>query len=44
MGNLYQNQLKKTFKDLCINASDYDLNSFDMILLNEKNKRLKLKR
>jgi len=44
MANMYQNHLKKTFKDLCSSASDYDLRNFDDILLNEKNKRNRLKR
>ena len=44
MANKYQNYLKKTFNDLCNAASDFDLGQFEDILLDEKNKRARLKR
>jgi len=35
--------MRKTFSDMCNSASDYDLRLFEDVLLNEKNKRVKIK-
>ena len=44
MTNSYHNIMKKTLSDLCKNASDFDLKQFEDVILNEKNKRARLKR